>query len=114
MTTNAAIEELWICPPLAPARFGQLDKPMVNFHWEQNDYSSHGTAETVIRSTIAFKVGEDGCISAYMPTEIRFRDRESCEDQWRWLPVASFFALHGGWTMVPKGRSPPTYPRLAV
>lgn len=89
MTTSSVIEELWICPPLAFARFGQAEEPMVNFHWEQNDYSSRGTAETVIRPTTTFRVGEDGCLSAYMPEEIRFRDGE------KWLPVAPFFELHG-------------------
>ncbi|SLN67662.1 hypothetical protein ROG8370_03156 [Roseovarius gaetbuli] len=89
MPTSAIIEDLWICPPLAFARFGQVEEPMVNFHWEQNDYSSRGTAETVIRPTTTFRVCEDGGITAYMPNEIRFRDGE------KWLPVAPFFEVHG-------------------
>lgn len=89
MATDAIIEELWICPPLAFARFGEAEEPMVNFHWARNDYASRGTAETVVEPTTTFRVESDGSLSAFLPEEIRFRDSG------KWLPVAPFFELHG-------------------
>ena len=86
---SLCIEELWICPPLAFARFGQTEEPMVNFHWAPNDYKSRGTGETVIQPTTTFNVGPDGMISAYLPTAIQFRDGAN------WRPVCPFFELHG-------------------
>lgn len=87
--TNAVIEEIWICPPLAFARFGQTEEPLANFHWESNDYSARGTAETVIKPTTSFRVDAEGMISAWLPEVIQFRDGEN------WLPVAPFFEIHG-------------------
>ncbi|MEP3329687.1 hypothetical protein [Sedimentitalea sp.] len=89
MASGTVIEEIWICPPLAFARFGECEEPMANFRWADNDYSARGTAETVIVPDTTFVVGEDGNISAHMPDAIRFRDGEN------WLPVSPFFELHG-------------------
>ena len=84
-----SIEEIWICPPLSFARFGQSPYPMENFHWAENDYSPRGTAETVIEPALTFNIDANGNISAYMPEEIRFKD------QGKWRPVCPFFELHG-------------------
>ncbi len=84
------IEEIWICPPLAFARFGQSPYPMENFHWAENDYSPRGTAETVIKPALTFKIDDaTSKISAYLPEEIRFKDNG------KWRPVCPFFELHG-------------------
>ncbi|MGR9054267.1 MAG: hypothetical protein ACU84J_16635, partial [Gammaproteobacteria bacterium] len=88
-TSELSIEKLWICPPLAFARYGQSTTPMENFHWADNDYAPRGTAETVIKPAQTFVVGTDGTISAYLPNEIRFRDGE------KWRPVCPFFEVHG-------------------
>ncbi|MGK7940654.1 MAG: hypothetical protein AB4062_10995 [Crocosphaera sp.] len=87
--SHITIEEIWICPPLAFARFGQSPYPMENFHWAENDYSPRGTAETVIEPALTFNIDPNGNISAYLPEEIRFRDGE------KWRPVCPFFELHG-------------------
>lgn len=89
MTQSNSIQEIWICPPLAFARFGQSPHPMENFHWANNDYAPRGTAETVIEPAQTFVIDADGNISAYTPEEIRFRDGE------KWRPVCPFFELHG-------------------
>lgn len=87
--SSLTIEEIWICPPLSFARFGQSPYPMENFHWAENDYSPRGTAETVIEPALTFNIDANGNISAYMPEEIRFKDEE------KWRPVCPFFELHG-------------------
>jgi hypothetical protein len=86
------LEEIWICPPLAFARFGQSPYPMENFHWAENDYSPRGTAETVIKPALTFNIDPNGNISAYLPEEIRFKDKG------KWRPVCPFFELHGRWS----------------
>ena len=83
------IEEIWICPPLSFARFGQSPYPMENFHWAANDYSPRGTAETVIEPALTFNIDANGNISAYLPEEIHFKDNG------KWRPVCPFFELHG-------------------
>ena len=103
MVSDAVIEELWICPPLAFARFGESEEPMVNFHWAVNDYTSRGTAETVVVPTTSFVISENGDISAFLPEEIRFKDQN------KWLPVAPFFELHG---RLSDGRSGPITPEI--
>lgn len=87
--SQLTLEEIWICPPLAFARFGQSPYPMENFHWAENDYSPRGTAETVIEPALTFDIDANGNISAYLPEEIRFKDGK------RWRPVCPFFELHG-------------------
>jgi len=87
--TGTSIEQIWICPPLAFARFGQSETPVANFHWAENDYSPRGTAETVIRPTETFEIDGDGNISSTMPDEIIFVDGK------KWRPVAPFFEVHG-------------------
>ena len=91
MSSNShlTIEEIWICPPLSFARFGQSPYPMENFHWAENDYSPRGTAETVIEPALTFNIDANGNISAYLPDEIRFKDNG------KWRPVCPFFELHG-------------------
>ena len=91
MSSNShlTIEEIWICPPLSFARFGQSPYPMENFHWAENDYSPRGTAETVIEPALTFNIDANGNISAYLPEEIRFKDNG------KWRPVCPFFELHG-------------------
>ena len=91
MSSNSclSIEEIWICPPLSFARFGQSPYPMENFHWAANDYSPRGTAETVIEPALTFNIDANGHISAYLPEEIRFKDGQ------KWRPVCPFFELHG-------------------
>ena len=91
MSSNSylTIEEIWLCPPLSFARFGQSPYPMENFHWAENDYSPRGTAETVIEPALTFEIDANGNISAYLPTEIRFKDNG------KWRPVCPFFELHG-------------------
>jgi hypothetical protein len=86
---HLTIEEIWICPPLSFARFGQSPYPLENFHWAANDYSPRGTAETVIKPALTFNIDANGNISAYLPTEIRFKDNG------KWRPVCPFFELHG-------------------
>ena len=83
--TGLSIERLWICPPLAFARFGQSETPMENFHWADNDYAPRGTAETVIQPSETFVISSDGNISSYMPKEIAFLDGK------KWRPVCPFF-----------------------
>jgi hypothetical protein len=42
------LEEIWTCPPMAFARFGQSATPMENFGWQENNYDARSTAETEI------------------------------------------------------------------
>ncbi|EKU99128.1 hypothetical protein Lepto7375DRAFT_1138 [Leptolyngbya sp. PCC 7375] len=74
MSDRLTIEEVWIYPPLAFARFGQSPYPMENFHWAENDYSPRGTAETVIEPALTFNIDTNGNILAYLPEEIHFKD----------------------------------------
>ena len=74
---------------MAFARFGKSSVPMENFHWADNDYAPRGTAETVIKPSLTFKIDSIGNISAYTPEEIQFKDDGN------WRPVCPFFELHG-------------------
>lgn len=88
MSNCLTVDEIWICPPLAFARFGQSPFPMENFHWKKNDYSPRGTAETVIEPSLTFNIDATGNISAYLPEKIQFKDGPL------WRPVCPFFELH--------------------
>lgn len=91
------LEEIWICPPMAFARFGQSATPMENFSWQENNYDARSTAQTEIQPELTFEIGPTGAITrAYVPDEIHFRDPPvPGSDQRNWRPVSPFFELHG-------------------
>ncbi|MCJ8273807.1 MAG: hypothetical protein MJK04_30965, partial [Psychrosphaera sp.] len=91
------LEEIWICPPMAFARFGQSATPMENFSWQENNYDARSTAETEIVPELTFEIGPTGAITrAYVPDEIHFRDPPTPGSDLRsWRPVSPFFELHG-------------------
>lgn len=100
MTATLVLSEIWICPPMAFARFGQSDTPMQSFRWKKNNYEVRGTAETEIEPDTTFIVGPHGEISVDLATSnaseanIQFRETSDTGKE-IWRPVCPFFELHG-------------------
>ncbi len=93
---------IYFLPPLAIARVGGSDKPVENFTWD-SDRTIHGAHRTVIRPSVSFKVLGNGSLEAYLPRDIRFRDRKGLR------PVAPFFELWA-WVQTAPGGEPAEVP----
>src|SRR5690242_1019180 len=91
------IEEIFFLQPMAVARLGGSDTPLVAFTWVE-DPSTHGAGNTVIQPTTTLKVADDGSIWPFIPGTVDFRDGNLLR------PVAPFFEL---WAKV-KGEAEPT------
>jgi hypothetical protein len=81
------ILDIFFVPPLAIARLGSSDQPLEAFDWVE-DTASAGGARTTIAPAATLLVSDEGEVSAYLPSEIRFKDEGN-----RIRPVAPFFEL---------------------
>ncbi|MDO9092765.1 MAG: hypothetical protein Q8R98_22885 [Rubrivivax sp.] len=82
-----SLVDLFFNPPMAIARVGASDTPMVAFEWRAATAAHSGT-QTVIDPSLSFEVQADGGLKPFMPTEIRFK-----EDDGSIRPVAPFIEL---------------------
>jgi hypothetical protein len=80
------IEEVFFLPPMAVARLGASDTPLVSFTWIE-DPSLHGAGRTVISPSRSLEVLPDGSVLPFHPAVIQFRDGNLLR------PVAPFFEL---------------------
>ena len=82
----AQIDEIFFLPPMAVARLGASEIPLVNFNWLE-DPSLHGAGLTVIAPAVSLNVLADGSVQPSLPATIQFRDGGLLR------PVAPFFEL---------------------
>src|ERR1700674_2908046 len=82
----AKIEEVFFLPPMALARLGGSDVPLVSYTWIE-DPSLHGAGLTVISPSVSLEVLPDGSVRPFLPTSIQFRDGG------KFRPVAPFLEL---------------------
>jgi hypothetical protein len=82
----AKIEELFFLPPMAVARLGGSDTPLVSYTWLE-DPSLHGAGLTVISPSTSLEVLADGGVRPFLPAGIQFRDGD------KFRPVAPFLEL---------------------
>jgi hypothetical protein len=82
-----AIEELYILPPLAIARFGSSETPLEAFELEESEAEPLAFRKIVPKETLEVD-RESGAISrSYVPSRIRFKDGDSIR------PVAPFLEV---------------------
>src|SRR5690349_17860240 len=82
----AKIEEIFFLPPMAVARLGGSDVPLVSYTWLE-DPSLHGAGLTVISPSVSLEVLADGAVHPFVPAAIQFRDGD------KFRPVAPFLEL---------------------
>src|SRR5438445_7000436 len=82
----STIEEVFFLPPMAVARLGRSETPLVSFSWIE-DPSLHGAGRTVISLSRSLEVLTDGSVRPFHPVVIQFRDGNL------FRPVAPFFEL---------------------
>jgi hypothetical protein len=80
------IEKLFFLPPMAVARLGGSEVPLVSYSWEE-DPSLHGSGLTAITPRVSLEVLADGSVRPFLPATIQFRDGDTLR------PVAPFVEL---------------------
>jgi hypothetical protein len=85
-TRRPAIQRILFRPPNVIARVGGSEHPMEAYEWGE-DPAIHGKHATVVIPALTLAVLQDGSVSPYTPSSLRFADQN------RVRPVAPFLEL---------------------